>query len=282
MTTIQQFKILFKDKLDHLDLELIIADSIKKSREFVLAHPEFSVKSKQESVIRKNIERRIKHEPLAYILDHKEFFGLDFSVNKNVLVPRPETEQLVEQVMKKAKRLSASFVDVGTGSGNIIISLAKNLKRKNTFYGIDISVKALQIARKNSRRHKVSKKIKFLHGNLLEPVIKKVACKNYFIIANLPYLDNKWKNLLKNSESAGLKFEPIIALEGGKDGLNLYRKIAGQIKILKNKIGNGKIYLFCEIGHLQKNEMKMIFYFAKKVSFIKDLAGKWRVFEAII
>ncbi len=297
--TIQQLKLLFKDNLDFLDLDLIIAGAIKKPREFVLAYPEAPINKKQESMIRKNIKKRINHEPLAYILGHKEFFGLDFAVNKNVLIPRPETELLVERVSyrlshsieRETRNMEhVSVIDVGTGSGNIIISLAKNLKRsalsdsRYAFYGIDLSAKALRVAKKNSQKNKVAKEIKFLRGNLLEPIIKnekyKLKNKKIFITANLPYLENEWKNILKNKESAGLKFEPRLALEGGKDGLDLYRKLATQIKILKNK--NNSIHLFCEIGHLQKNEMKHIFSFAEKVGFLKDLAGKWRVFEAEI
>lgn len=291
MTTISQLKSFFKNKLDFLDLDLIIADAIKKPREFVLVHPEYKITKKQEERIRKQAKRRINHEPLAYILGHKEFFGLDFEVNKNVLIPRPETELLVELVSHIAKQKTknkkrVSIIDVGTGSGNIIISLAKNLERSTIhdprfmFYGLDISRKALHIARKNSRKNKVARKIKFFHGNLLEPILKKIIYKNYFIVANLPYLDREWKNLLKSSDSAGLKFEPEIALKGGMDGLDLYRTLAEQIKLLKKK--NVKINLFCEIGHLQKKEMKKIFSFAQKISLQKDLAGKWRVFEATI
>lgn len=281
--TIKQLRLLFKDKIDFLDLDLIIASAIKKPREFVLTYPETPVNKKRESTIRKNIKKRINHAPLAYILGHKEFFGLDFAVDKNVLVPRPETELLVKQVLEKAGNTKAAFIDIGTGSGNIIISLVKNLKQNNIFYGIDISAKALRVAKKNSQKNKVAKKINFLRGNLLEPISKNKKTKlekNIFIIANLPYLNSNWKNLLKNEESAGLKFEPKLALEGGKDGLDLYRKLATQIKLLKKE--NDTIYLFCEIGHLQKNEMKKIFSFAKKISFLKDLAGKWRVFEAEI
>jgi len=280
MIIVKEIKSNYFDKLDPLDLDLIIADAIKKPREFVLAHPEFAINRKRELKINNNTKRRINHEPLAYILGHKEFFGLDLEVNKNVLVPRPETELLVERVIEKARGPEAIFIDVGTGSGNIIISLAKNLKQKNIFYGIDISAEALQVAKKNSQKNKVTKKIKFLRGNLLEPIFKKVISENYFIVANLPYLDREWKNLLKSSESAGLKFEPSLALEGGKDGLDLYRKLAAQIQLLKNK--NNNVRLLCEIGHLQKNAIKKIFSFAKKISFLKDLTGKWRVFEAEI
>ncbi len=175
---------------------------------------------------------------------------------------------------------------LGTGSCCIIITLARLLAKKklSLFLASDISRPTLQIARQNAKVHKVNKKIKFLHGNLLDPIIKKIKfpitsrrkCpwgtnSQFLITANLPYLDTLWKNLLKSSDSVGLKYEPKIALNGGSDGLDPYRKLAEQIKVLKTK--NNKIILLCEIGHLQKKEMKKIFSFGEKIKIKKDLNG---------
>ena len=269
----------YRDKLDYLDIELIIAHSLKKKREFILTHPEYEIPKFKIKNLKLKISRRRRGEPIAYITRHKEFYGLYFFVNKNVLIPRPETELLVEEVVK-LKPKNYTIVDIGTGSGNIIISLVKNIKSKNNFIGIDISKEALKIAKLNAKRNKADKKIKILCGNLLEPIMKnsklKIRNSKLVILANLPYLDIDWKNLLESSETKGLRFEPDIALYAGKDGLDAYRKLADQLKLLSKKTRNG-IIVFCEIGHLQATGMRKIFSFAKNIKCSKDLAGKWRI-----
>ena len=272
----------YRNKISHLDLELLVAYSLGKTREFVLTYPEKILTKSQILNLKSQINRRIKHEPIAYIIGHKEFYGLDFTVNNKTLVPRPETELLVELITHNVeqKMQKVTIIDVGTGSGNIITSIAHALDsrlRGNDnieFYAIDISKEALRVARKNAKKHGLYKKIKFLHGNLLDPLLKnKLKIKKLIIVANLPYLNIGWKNLLKSSETKGLKFEPRIALYAGKDGLDAYRKLAKQIKLL----GKYNITVFCEIGHLQVSGMRKIFSFAKNITFLKDLAGKWRV-----
>ena len=274
----------YNRKIDYLDLELIISHVLKKSREAVLAHPEHEITKRQAAKIIKFIKRRQKHEPLAYILEHKEFYGLDFKVNQNTLVPRPETEMLVDEtlsLLRSMLRNKTAVIDIGSGSGNIIISIAKELEKNYKFFGIDISPKALTVAKNNAKKHKVDKKIKFLKSDLLDcflknnPEIKKFD--NLIITANLPYLDIGWKNLLNSTETKGLQYEPSIALYSGQDGLDAYRKLAGQTEKIKAFLKNKNIYLFCEIGHLQKPKMEKIFSFAKKTSFKKDLAKKWRM-----
>ncbi len=273
MRTIRDVEIKYAGKLDKLDLDLIVAHVIKKSREFVLAHPEHKIPKFKIENLKFKIARRRRGEPLAYILGHKEFFGLAFKVTKDTLIPRPETELLVELALQETrnKKRKTTIIDVGTGSGNIIISLAKNLKEKNNYIAIDISKDALKIARQNAKLNSVVDKIKFVHRSLLEKI---KDMNDSIIIANLPYLDADWKNLLKSSESAGLKYEPSTALYGGDaDGLGLYRLMAKQIKSMQPK----NVVIFCEIGHLQMSGMKKIFSFAKKIEFKKDLAGKWRI-----
>jgi release factor glutamine methyltransferase len=287
MISISDIQKKYSGKIDNLDFELIIAHSLGKTREFVLAHPEQTITKKQETIIKKNVARRIKHAPLAYIVGHKEFYGLDFAVNKDTLVPRPETELLVElalaELKVKSQESKVVIVDIGTGSGNIIISLAHALDsrfRENDmikYFGTDISPKALSISKQNAKKHRLDKKITFLKGNLLTPLLKankpmKLTPEKLILVANLPYLDLNWKNLLKSSDRIGLKFEPSIALYAGKDGLDAYRKLAEQIRLAKTK----NSVLFCEIGHLQKSGINKIFSFAKNINFYKDLAGKWR------
>lgn len=265
-------------KIDPLDLDLLIAQVLKKDREFVLAHPETILSEFEEKKIREFVERRKKGEPLAYILGHKEFFGLDFKVDRNTLIPRPETELLVELMIEEAKKMEPEMiVDLGTGSGNIPISLAKNLKDTDAeFLAVDISEKALRVARKNSLNHQVSEKINFLEGDLLLPIIalppfdKK---KGILISANLPYLDSGYENLLESSDTRGLKYEPGIALYAGEEGMDSYRKLSEQLKDqdLENCV------LFLEIGPVQKPGIEKIFSPLGKVSFRKDLSGRFRI-----
>ncbi len=292
--TIKEIIKKYSNKLDRLDIELILAHSLDKTREFVLIHDEKQVTSNQSLVISKLIKRRIKGEPIAYLIGHKEFYGLDFIVSKHTLVPRPETEMLVDCVahsLQLTDNQNVSIIDIGTGSGCIITSIAKTLQQTvnhklttRNFYATDISKEALKLAKKNAKLHGIEKKIKFLHGNLLSPFFpeftklqaKKLMPEKLIIVANLPYLDLEWKNLLKSTETKGLKYEPHIALYSGVDGLDAYRELAFQLKnILQQK--NFPITAFCEIGHVQKKEMTKIFSFAKEVTFLKDLANKWRV-----
>jgi len=285
MPSIFEIKKKYSKKIDPFDLDLLIAHSIGKTREFVLAYPEFPINPSNIGRLKSKISRRAKNEPLAYILGIKEFYGLNFKVNKNTLIPRPETEIIIKETLKYISKIrqfnNLILTDLGTGSGNIIISLAHNLKNiKNDnifFYATDISHKTLRIARYNAKKNNVSEKIKFLQGNLLSPIVKKINGKwKMIILANLPYLEKNWRNLLKNKNSAGLKFEPKIALDGGLDGLDIYKKLSEQTRTLTKNCPNNILTLFCEIGQAQKSEIKKIFSFATKIDFFKDLSGKWR------
>ena len=191
MSNIQDIFNQYFNKLDRLDLELLIASIIKKPREFVIVHPEFELNKYQISSIKYKVSRRIASEPLAYILGEKDFYGLRFKVNKNVLIPRPETELIVEQALRKiqetpkslmatgqARNNNQTIIDLGTGSGNIIIAIAKKMGFfENGNYGLrflatDISTGTLRVAKQNAKLNKVDKKIKFIKGNLLEPILK--------------------------------------------------------------------------------------------------------------
>jgi len=281
MPTISDIQKEYFGKLDHLDLELLVAHVLKKSREFVLAHPEFSVTSNQQLAISKKVSRRMKHEPLAYILGHKEFFGLDFKVTKDTLIPRPETELLVELAIQETntKKQTSNIIDVGTGSGNIIISLAKNTTGENNFFAVDISKKALAIAKQNAKKHKVD--IKFLHGNLLDPIIKDrsmfhAPC-SMIILANLPYLSKEiYTATLPNVK----KYEPKSALYSLKDGLDHYERLMDQIKGLKMACRLPLTTCYLEISPEQKAKLPKIIKNhlpQAKIEFHKDLAKKWRV-----
>jgi release factor glutamine methyltransferase len=286
----------YRSKLDYLDLELIIAHAIKKSREFVLTYPEFAIAKNHELRITNYVNRRIKHEPLAYILREKEFYGLKFKVNKNTLIPRPETELMVDlviqEVSKNYKLKTINLIDIGTGSGNIIIALAKKIKqeavsgKQYTFFGTDISAKALTVAKYNAKIHKLYKKIKFIRGNLLEPFIKKLKIINQkskiIITANLPYGWSAWKNNT-SADTIGTKFEPEIALFTSKKGLGLYEKLL--LQILELRKNDQDILALFEIDPRQHIIIKKLIkkYFPKaEITFHKDLAGRWRVCETEI
>jgi release factor glutamine methyltransferase len=290
MSSILELKKNYLKHIDFLDLELLIAAAIHKPREFVLTHPEYELTGNQALKIKNFIARRAKNEPLAYILGHKEFFGLDFIVNKHTLVPRPETEILVELALSEIDDLRFPIadlvvIDIGTGSGNIIISLVKNLInssfviRHSSFYGIDISKTALKIAKQNAKKHKVANKINFLHGNLLSPIIKNPSFINrqspIVILANLPYLS---KEIFQATPVDVKKYEPRSALYSPRYGLGHYSELFTQLKKLQTT--NHKLQTFIEFSPEQKKQLTLLLkkIFPKiKPIFHKDLAGRWRV-----
>ncbi|MCD6149347.1 peptide chain release factor N(5)-glutamine methyltransferase [bacterium] len=320
MPAIKNIQQKYFSKISPSDLEILISHAIKKPKEFILAHPEYKLSPNQELRIKNYAKRRIKREPIAYITKHKEFYGLDFKVNKNVLIPRPETEALPELAIsnlpaylpcRQADRTGRQLVvwknkkiviaDIGTGSGNIIISVAKNLDslprrpaspnrgeqagrlRGNDnikFYASDISKKALQLACQNAKKHKVDKKIKFLQGNLLKPLMdKKILFIDHcslIIVANLPYLSKK----IYDSAPADIKkYEPKSALYSSEEGLKHYKKLFQQIKSLVTNY-QLPVTVFLEFSPEQKNKLAKLIrnYFPQsKTIFHKDLAGKWRV-----
>ena len=271
------------------DLQLLLSHTLQKSREFVLAHPEYILGKSQISSLRSGLNRRIKGEPIAYILGHKEFYGLDFVVNKHTLVPRPETELMVDFTIKelRSKLRNTTIVDVGTGSGNIIISIAKAIESFKfpvssfKFIGIDISKEALAVAKKNARVHDVDKKINFLHDNFLSPLLKpasfKLKTENFIVIANLPYLS---KEIYESAPHDVKDFEPKSALYSPSAGLSHYKKLLQQLEQFLVVSCKLSVVCYFEISPEQKTALlpvvKNILPDAK-IKFHKDLAGKWRV-----
>jgi len=172
------------------------------------------------------IERRLHREPLAYITGHQEFYGIDFYIDQRVLIPRPETELLVEETLKFGQNHSQKgpmllIADIGTGCGCIAISLALNLPNAK-IYATDISTEALSVTCINCELHKVSNRVIPLYGNLLEPVPEPV----YLIAANLPYVSTHEIDKLSPEVK---DFEPRLALDGGEDGLVTIRQLLKQI-----------------------------------------------------
>ncbi len=280
---IQQIKKDYFDRIDSLDLDLIISHVIQKPREFVLTHPEFEISEKKIIQLKKLIKRRIKAEPLAYIIGHKEFFGFDFLVNRHTLIPRPETELMIEKVLKEKLSTNTSFLDIGTGSGNIIISLAKIIKNTQTnFFAIDISKEAILIAKKNSKQQNVNDKINFFVGSLLEPINRNISKKLFnkiILTANLPYLSKK---IYISTEPTVKNFEPESALLSSQLGLSHYKKLLKQISKLKYNFNHSphSIICFLEISPEQKSSIGKIIkdsFPESEIKFYQDLAQKWRL-----
>jgi release factor glutamine methyltransferase len=276
MTISELLKKIKNENIDWLDIELIITKVIRKSREFVVAHPEFRLNEKQISTINNMAQKRGRGFPLAYLVASKEFYGSNFRVNKYVLIPRPETENIIDQILEiiiRNKNKKFLFYDIGTGSGCIIISLAKIFGPKNIYCASDISKQAIEIARKNASSNNVGKSISFKTGHLTDPFFKQMASSklSMVITANLPYLT---KDQFLSSPS--IQFEPKKALISPKDGLGHYQALFDQLKPLCNK----KFYLLCEIDPSQYSEIKKKAkknFPLAKISHKNDLGGKKRI-----
>ncbi|MFH0923530.1 MAG: peptide chain release factor N(5)-glutamine methyltransferase [Candidatus Falkowbacteria bacterium] len=276
-----------------LDAEILLSHVLKKPREYLFTYPNHKISKSLVTRYALRVTRRIKGEPIAYIIGRKEFYGLDFFVNKNVLVPRPETELMVDEALRithnPANALQSgagaqriTLIDIGAGSGCIIISLIKELTKSKfppaifcgiKFLATDISKPALTIARKNAKLHKVDKKIRFLNGNLLEPIIKNkkfsLLTSNFLLLANLPYLTPAQ---IKSSPS--IQCEPKLALMAGHDGLKYYRELFKQIKKL-NALRVTR-YALCEIDPCQTIKIKWLIkreFPHAKIQIKKDLSG---------
>lgn len=257
-----------------LESEILLSAVLKKNKEYLLANPKDKISFWLEIKFKRLLKKRLDGYSLACLTGRKWFYGLDFFVNKNVLIPRPETELMIDFI-RNCKFPITDLIDVGTGSGCIIIALANILDIKNIkFYGLDISRKALKVAKKNAKKNKVDGCINFLYSDLLEKIDFKKTKGAILIAANLPYLSPEQ---IKNSPS--IQKEPRIALESGSEGLNHYCRLFEQLKA-KEKNKGVKIILCCEIDESQKNVfsnlVKKIFPTAKLV-FKKDLNGDDRL-----
>ena len=247
----------------------ILQYTLKKSKEYTIIYDTKEVTQKQRDEFVKNIKRLISGEPLQYITGVQEFMKINFIVTKDVLIPQPDTEILVEEVIKIANRLDNPLIlDLCTGSGAIAVSLAKNVPNAK-IVATDISKKALEIARQNAKLNGVLNNIDFIESNLFDK-IKNI--KFDIIVSNPPYIPtDEIRKLPKD-----VRQEPTIALDGGKDGLDFYRKIF----VNGNEYLNRQGYLCVEIGYNQKEAVRKII--EKKERYvqtycIKDLCQNDRV-----
>jgi release factor glutamine methyltransferase len=256
------------------EAEMILSFILKKNREFLFTYPEKKLNFWQSARFNRLIKRRVSGVPLAYLTGRQGFYGLDFIVDKNVLIPRPETELLVEEALKKIKNYELrikNVIDVGTGSGCVIVSLAKNFPASGiNFYGLDISRKALAVAKKNADQNSLKNCIHFLYSDLLNNIDKSIFNEPVLVMANLPYLTAEQ---IKNSPT--IRKEPEIALWAGIDGLSCYRQLFRQISAYSNLIEN-KLFLLCEIDETQSLNFKKIaekIIPRAKITIKKDLSG---------
>lgn len=222
-----------------LDSEILLSKILNKNREEILINSDQEITPKHQSKYKKLLIRRSQNEPIAYILRKKEFWSKNFFVSSDTLIPRPETELMVEKLVQIYKEKKISILDIGTGSGCILISLLSELKNSKGV-GIDISKKALIIAKKNLVKHKMQNKIKFLNKSLDSKFNRKFD----LIVSNPPYIRS---NEIKYLNDDIKKYEPRIALDGGNDGLDLIKKVIYKTKY--NLKVNGMLAL--EIGNEQ-------------------------------
>lgn len=269
----------FKDYDALLDLEVVMSHLLGVDRSYLISHGDFEVDDFDSKLFDSYVERIRNGEPVAYIVNEKEFYGLNFYVDKRVLVPRPETEQIVDIVIKyigenKVDGEKFRVVDVGTGSGNIAVSIAKHFENGGDISqidAVDVSNEALEVAKININQHGVEHLVFAYQSDLLDVFEEDEDCG--IIVSNLPYIGEvKNKFVSENVE----KFEPNVALFGGNDGLELYKKMFQQVieKRLKFNLIAG------EFGFSQREEMEKLLnkYFEHKFEIKKDLAGIDRIF----
>ena len=237
-----------------LDSEILLSKILNKEREALLINLDQEICERSNLKFKELINRRSLKEPVAYIIEEKEFWSKNFFVGPDTLIPRPETELIVEKLVKIFKEQKISILDIGTGSGCILISILSELK-KSRGIGIDISKKAISIAKKNQKKHAMQNKIKFLNKSLDSKLYQKFD----LIVSNPPYIKS---SEIKNLDEDIKKYEPRIALDGGNDGLDLIKKVIYKTKyILKVKgtlaleIGNEQFKKVSEI--LIKNKFKI-------------------------
>mgnify|MGYP001583766217 FL=1 len=241
--------ILQKNKIANpqLDSEILLSNSINKDKKHIILNPKEILSLEQLGKFKSLIERRKKGEPIAYLINKKEFWKDEFFVNKDVLIPRPDSELIIEQVLKiYSKDVQLQILDIGTGSGCILLSI---LKERSNFYGtgIDISKKSINVSKFNAKQLNLTNRVKFFHSS----VDNFKNGKYDMIVSNPPYIEQL---SLKYLERDVVNFEPKLALSGGFDGFSKIRKVINKASILIKK--NGKFIL--EIGFNQKNKVLKI------------------------
>lgn len=253
-----------------IDAEVLLMLATGRDRAALYRDGLEDLSPEEEKEFRRLLERRAAGEPAAYIAGHREFMGLDFLVGPAVLIPRPETELLVEKALEILKALPAPVVvDVGAGSGAIAVSLAVLLDSAKV-YATDISPEALAVAGQNAARHGVAGRVEFRQGDLLAPLLAVPVLKVDLVAANLPYVPSgEIPRLMKGVRD----YEPRLALDGGPDGLEHYRRLIPQARELLRDGGR----LLMEMAPGQGPELKNILGSGWRAEVLSDLAGRERL-----
>ena len=255
-----------------LEAEVLLRDTLKKDRVGLYLALDDELSTEQQNAFRDRLARRLDDEPTAYIIGHREFYGRDFLVDASVLVPRPETELLVEKALEIVRKHRLSVIaEVGTGCGAVAISLALELPHVRV-YATDISASALEVARANSRKHGVSDRVRLLSSDLLGALPEPVE----MVVANLPYVRES-----DLPRSGPVSREPRLALDGGTDGLDKIRRLCSQAKAVPGSGG----YLLLEVGEGQARAVSAFLHGLFPPAFIEvtpDLSGIDRVVSMML
>ena len=253
---------------NNLKAKILLANVLNVKKEYLLINSKQELKEEDKTKYENYIKELIKGKPLQYITNRQEFMGLNFYVDENVLIPQPDTEILVENVIEIASMMKKNkILDMCTGSGCIAISLAKNINNTQ-ITAVDISKDALKIANKNAVNNRVENKIKFVQSDMFSNIDKKFD----IIVSNPPYIETQKISKLEKE----VQNEPHIALDGGTDGLDFYRIIVNDAYEFLNENG----YLLLEIGYNQQNSVTQLLEKTEKyknIKTIKDLGGNYRV-----
>jgi len=258
-----------------LDAEVLLADLLDMERINLYVNFDYPLTTQELEEYRERVRQRAKRIPVAYLTGKKEFMSMEFFVDPGVLIPRPETEFLVEKIIDFCKDnglKNANIIDIGTGSGAVAISLAKHVEDARTV-GVDISPKAVEVARKNLEKHSLKERVSIVNGNLLEQFIKRDINNVDIIVSNPPYIKDKDMDSL----SPEVKKEPTSALAAGEDGLDYYKKIIPQAEKVLKKGG----HIFFEIGDGQAEDVLSLFgerWAAEKMD--RDYSGRERIISA--
>ena len=232
-----------------LDVETLLQKVLGVDRLYILLNLERVLSEDEEQLFNKFINERLNNRPIAYIVGNREFMGLDFFVKEGVLIPRPDTEVLVEEVIELAKKKGAkNILDIGTGSGAITVSLAKYLENVKVT-SVDISDIALEIGKRNAISNEVDDRINFVKSDLFTNIDKET--KFDIIVSNPPYIK---REVIDTLDKQVKDYEPYNALEGGVDGLDFYRAITKQAKEYLKKGG----ILAYEVGHDQSEDVSKL------------------------
>lgn len=261
-----------------LETQMMIAKVIEKDRLYIMLNLEEDIDESKVEIIKTMIDKRKSSYPLQYILGEREFWGMDFKVSEGVLIPRQDTEILIEETLKKLKdnkhKSNLKGFEIGVGSGIISITLLKEIETL-TMIGVDINDKAIELTKANALKHEVSDRLCILNSNLFEKINKENQFD--FIISNPPYIETKVIDSLQEDIK---QHEPKLALDGGEDGLDFYRAIIEQSKSYISPYG----FIAFEIGYNQAEAVKKIFVENgyPNVTIAKDLAGFDRVVIGMI